>query len=95
MQYMKARLLFDRKETRADGLRLEMVVWQLPAATADRPHGLKYRLWAGRDGETLVRYDNERGKGDHKHLGALEVPYTWRGVGQLVADFIADVEALK
>jgi len=95
MQYMKAALIYDQTETRANGVKLEMVIWQLPAATADRPHGIKYRLWAGRDGQTLVRYDNERCKGDHKHLGAVEMPYVWRGMSQLVADFIADVEALK
>jgi hypothetical protein len=43
-----------------------------PAPTPNRPHGLKYRLWAGRDGKTLVRYDNETGKGDHKHVGRSE-----------------------
>jgi len=95
MQYMKATLIYRKSETRADGVKLELVIWQLPAATVDRPHGFKYRLWAGRGGQTLVRYDNERGKGDHKHVGAVEVPYVWRGPGRLLVDFIADVEALK
>lgn len=95
MQYMKATLIYRKSETRADGVKLELVIWQLPAATVDRPHGLKYRLWAGRSGQSLVRYDNERGKGDHKHVGAMEVPYVWHGIGRLLADFIADVEALK
>jgi hypothetical protein len=43
----------------------------------------------------MVRYDNEAGKGDHKHVGAVEMPYVWRGLEWLVADFIAEVEALK
>jgi hypothetical protein len=42
-----------------------------------------------------VRYDNEAGKGDHKHVGAKEMPFLWRGLEKRVADFIADVEALK
>ena len=92
---MKATLIYRKTETRADGVQLDMVIWQLPAAAADRPHGIKYRLWAGRAGETMVRYDNEAGKGDHKHVGAVEMPYVWRGLEWLVADFIAEVEALK
>jgi len=95
MQHMKATLIYRKTETRADGVKLDMVIWQLPATSADRPHGIKYRLWAGRGGITLVRYDNEAGKGDHKHMGATEMPYVWQGLEHLVAEFIADVEALK
>jgi len=39
----------------------------------------------------LVGYDNERGKGDHKHIGDKEMSYTFRGVRELVRDFWADV----
>ena len=92
---MKATLIYRKTETLVNGVKLEMVIWQLPAASLDRPHGIKYRLWAGYAGNTLVRYDNEVGKGDHKHVGATETPYLWQGLEKLVADFIADVEALK
>lgn len=37
--------------------------------------------------------DNEAGKGNHNQLGSLEMPYVWRRLEWLVADFIADVEA--
>ena len=40
-------------------------------------------------------YDNEAGMGNHNQLGSLEMPYVWHGLEWLVADFIADVEALK
>ena len=56
---------------------------------------MKYRLWAGRDGKTLVRYDNESGKGDHKHVGRIGKPYAWQGMSVLVEDFLNDVEELK
>jgi hypothetical protein len=92
---MKAILVYRKTELRPDGIKLEMVIWQLPAPTPDRPHGLKYRLWAGRNGKMLVRYDNESGKGDHKHAGRAEKPYIWRGMSALVEDFLNDVEALK
>lgn len=56
---------------------------------------VKYRLYAGRDGRSLVRYDNERGKGDHKHVGQEQVPYQFTSVKQLLADFTADIERLE
>ena len=40
-----------------------------------------------------MRYDNEAGKGDHKHIGSLEVPYRFASLTQLQADFWADVES--
>ena len=39
----------------------------------------------------MVRYDNEAGKGDHKHLGNDELPYQFITVKQLLADFKRDV----
>ena len=86
----KARLLLSYK-ARQGRLMIEMVLWQLPKATPDRPHGIKYRLYLGRDSKTLVRYDNETGKGDHRHLGPdeTEQPYAFTTVEQLIADFRA------
>lgn len=97
MQYMDATLIFNKREVRPDGILLEMVIWRLPNASEDRPHGFKYRLYAGRGGKTLVRYDNETGKGDHKHVGTeeSEVPYRFVSLSELISDFIDDVERLK
>jgi hypothetical protein len=36
-----------------------------------------------------LRFDNEAGKGDHKHLGEIEAPYIFRNVETLQADFWA------
>ncbi len=48
------------------------------------------------DGTCLVRYyDNERGKGDHRHLGDLETPYAFVDIESLVADFLADVARIR
>jgi hypothetical protein len=38
-----------------------------------------------------VGYDNERGKGDHRHYGDQEEVYVFTDVGTLVADFLKDV----
>lgn len=89
----RAARVFDRRVVRGD-LTVQMVIWQLPAPTRDRPHGLKYRLWCGRAGRTVVRYDNERGKGDHRHYGEREEDYAFVSGAQLVADFLEDVARL-
>jgi hypothetical protein len=39
-----------------------------------------------------VRYDNERGKGDHRHVGREESAYHFTTIEQLIDDFRADVE---
>ena len=89
---MKAQRIFYDKAVLADGAIVEMTIWQLPKSSNERPHGLKYSLFFGRDGKRIVGYDNERGKGDHKHLGEVETAYRFVSPEQLVADFLADVE---
>jgi hypothetical protein len=89
---MKAKLVADNKISYPDGSVLEMVIWQLPAPTVDRPHGYKYRLnYSLPDGTTLCRYDNETRKGDHKHIKEIEQPYTFSSLQQLIADFRVDI----
>lgn len=92
---MKAKRLFYDKATLPDGSIVEMVIWQLPQATAERAHGLKYSLFYGRDGKRIVGYDNELGKGDHKHIGARESRYRFVSVEKLLADFLNNVETAK
>jgi hypothetical protein len=43
----------------------------------------------------LVGYDNERGKGDHRHFLDREEPYQWLGVDRLIGDFLADVKEFR
>jgi len=56
---------------------------------------LKYSLFYGRPGVREVGYDNERGKGDHRHVGDVETAYEFTTVEQLVADFWSDVRILR
>ena len=94
---MRARLILDSKTVLSDGRIVHRRVWLLPSATADRPHGLKYNLYCGKDGRTIVRYDNETGKGDHRHVGAEETeePYLFASLVQLLSDFDADIIRLS
>ena len=91
----KATRIFYDKAVLPDGAVVEMVIWQLPAPNAEREHALKYRLFYGRDGERIVGYDNERGKGDHKHIRGIESRYRFMSVEKLIADFLNDVEQIQ
>ena len=55
-------------------------------------HSYKYRLVYVVEGKRLVGYDNERGKGDHKHLGEHEASYRFVNPQQLMSDFMTDVK---
>lgn len=87
----KAVLLYRDKAALPDGSVVEMTIWQLPLASAERPHGLKYSLFYGRSGERIVGYDNEAGKGDHRHVRGIEEAYAFTDVDTLMADFLDDV----
>ena len=58
------------------------------AGSAD---GFKYRLAFVVCGECVLRYDNEAGKGDHRHIEGSELPYAFSTPRQLVNDFMRDV----
>lgn len=88
---MKAELLFRQKESRGRYIR-EMVVWRLTEPVEGCRHLFKYRFYFGTDdGVCLVRYDNERGKGDHRHLLGIEQQYDFSSLKQLLSDFDIDI----
>lgn len=88
---MKSIQILYSKEV-IDGILLEMIAWHLPVAVLGCSHQFKYRFYAGRlDGTCLVRYDNERGKGDHKHIGETQQPYCFTTLVNLKNDFMQDV----
>ncbi|HLO24897.1 MAG TPA: DUF6516 family protein [Geobacteraceae bacterium] len=92
---MVAKLLHRSRFVFADGALREMVLWQVPR-TVHHPFGLKYRLYYGdAEGNCLVRFDNERGKGDHRHGIGREEPYHFSDVDTLVADFLADIRQAR
>jgi hypothetical protein len=75
-----------------DGAILEMKIWAVPKPVQGSDHRLKYSLSYGRPGQRLVAYDNERGKGDHRHRGDTGEPYIFTTPEALVEDFLADVK---
>jgi hypothetical protein len=88
---MVAVLIENRKLTLDDGAIIQIRIWRLPAATAERPHGLKYSLFYGRPGERIIGYDNEAGKGDHRHYRGKEKSYRFTNYENLIRDFMDDV----
>lgn len=90
---MKAKLLLKDKFVYSDGAIREMTLWKLPQADEERPHGLKYSLYYGIDGMCVVRYDNERGKGDHRHYRDREEPYRFESIEKMIHDFDTDIQA--
>jgi hypothetical protein len=89
---MKAvRAFYDRAEF-PDGAIVEMTIWCLPAPVLGSGHPFKYRLFYGWPGQRIIGYDNERGKGDHRHIDGREEPYSFSTVENLTADFWADIK---
>lgn len=92
---MKAVLAFYDKQVLPDGAIVEMKIWRLSKAVRGSTHKLKYSLFYGFPGNRLVGYDNEPGKGDHRHFESEGAIYTFSTVEKLMADFLADVRRLR
>ena len=88
---MKAILIHRFKQACRQG-RIEGVIWKVSEPVTPATHGYKYRLVYVVDGERIVGYDNERGKGDRRHIGGREKPYRFVDVPSLISDFMKDVE---
>ena len=89
---MRARLLLRERRIVNEICFAEMVIWQLPPPFPGSRHGFKYRLAFVVDGVCVLRFDNETGKGDHKHASEREVPYAFKDLDQLVTDFWNEIE---
>jgi len=92
---MKAELLLRERIDYEDGAILEMRLWRVPVPVPPTTHGLKYSLFYGKAGVREVGYDNERGKGDHRHYLGAETAYPFTTVERLMADFWSDVRGLR
>lgn len=88
---MKATLLHRSRVVYSERAFAELVLWRLPAPARASVHAFKYRLAYVVDGVCVVRFDNEAGKGDHRHFGSSERAYAFSTPEALLADFQHDI----
>ncbi|MBN7807102.1 hypothetical protein JZX86_17255 [Agrobacterium rosae] len=93
---MKATLIEKSRRVVNDTTFFEVVLWHLPHAVPGSTHPFKYRLALVVNGDCILRYDNERGKGDHRHIGDHEEAIEFTTLEALFDAFQTDMErALK
>jgi hypothetical protein len=95
MSNMKATLLLKERHVVSEHAFAELLVWKVPEPLLGSVHTFKYSLAYIISGMCVLRYDNERGKGDHRHIGDVETPYHFSTPAQLLDDFWADVDTWR
>ncbi len=85
-------MMLNQRQTISERAFVEMVVWRVPSPGSGSSHGFKYRLAFVVNGSCVLRYDNEEGKGDHKHIAGREVPYVFTTPSALLDDFWNEVD---
>lgn len=88
---MKATLVARTRIVYAENAFAELVLWKLSSPVLGSSHEFKYRLAYVVDGACVVRYDNEVGKGDHRHYGEQESEYSFTTPEALLAAFERDI----
>ena len=89
---MDAELLVDRLDPLRDDAFQQLVIWRVPTPVRGSTHSFKYRLELVVNDVCVMRYDNEAGKGDHKHIGEEQVPIDFVDLATLLDEFDADVD---
>lgn len=89
---MKADLLLRERHQPDDAAFVELLIWRAPKAVRGSAHAYKYALSHVVAGQCVLRYDNEAGKGDHRHVGRIETAYLFTTPAALLADFWMDVD---
>ena len=89
---MNAKLMLNEHHILSENAFVEMVVWLLSSPLSKSHHGFKYRLALVVNSNCVLRYDDEAGKGDHKHIDEDEIPYIFTTPKALLEDFWNDVD---
>ncbi|SRR5258707_8909071 len=89
---MKAELIMRTRVAVSETAFAEFILWRVPTPVRGSSHGYKYRLALVEDDICTVRYDNESGKGDHRHFDDRQEAYHFTSVEQLIADFLEEVK---
>ncbi|KZC39595.1 MULTISPECIES: toxin-antitoxin system TumE family protein [Rhodanobacter] len=92
---MKAKLLLRERQSLTETAFIEAVILHVPRPVSGSDHDYKYSLALVAEGVCVLRYDNEAGKGDHKHVAGHEVTYRFIDLSTLQTEFWNDVEAWR
>ena len=92
---MNAELMLGERHVISEDAFVEMVVWRLPLPLAGSKRAFKYRLALVVNCRCVLRYNNEHGKGDHKHVGESSIPYIFTTPQVLLVDFWNDADSWR
>lgn len=92
---MKAQLLLKQRFVLNEAAFAEIVIWQLQVPLDGSAYDYKYRLAYVVNGECVLRYDNEAGKGNHLHINEQEINYNFVSTEQLIDDFFAQIKQME
>ncbi|WP_025119044.1 MULTISPECIES: DUF6516 family protein [unclassified Serratia (in: enterobacteria)] len=92
---MPSQLVFQDRITLTDTEFVQMVIWFVEPSVRASVHHYKYRFAYVKDGICRLRYDNEAGKGDHKHLGDKQQPIKFTSPKALIRSFFDEVAQLR
>ena len=91
MSNMRASLIARTRIVYSTHSFAELVLWRVPKPVPGSAHEFKYRLAYVVDSVCVVRYDNEVGKGDHRHFGAVANTYKFSTPERLMVAFQKDI----
>lgn len=83
-------LLTKTRVAYTDSSFAEIVVWAVPHPLQGSAHSYKHRLAFVAEGTCVLRYDNESGRGGHRHTPDGEARYRFLSIDKLFADFERD-----
>lgn len=92
---MKAELLLKQRLVLGETTFAEIEIWQLQSSLQGSTHDYKYRLAYVVNGQCVLRFDNEAGKGNHLYINQQEFDYDFVSAEQLIDDFFAQMKQME
>ena len=95
MPIVKAIQLVRRRIEYSEDQFAEIVIWKLDQPVLGSSHLYKYRLAFVANERCILRFDNESGKGDHRHIRDDEFNYKFKSIESLLFDFQDEIRRLN
>lgn len=74
---------------------IQVKIWKVKPNVKGSFHEYKYSCAYVVRNICVLRYDNEAGKGDHKHINDKEIPVQFADIKDLISQFDADVQMIR